>query len=73
MEEKELVENRLAIELSKGTILDEYLIKFLKSNGSNDFVEEIENSSKLIKRGFLTILSIQRSNLSKNCFFEDLT
>lgn len=49
MKEEELVENRLAIELSRGTILDEYLIKFLKSNGSNHFVEEIENSSKLIK------------------------
>lgn len=49
MEEKGLGKNQLARVLSKGVILDEYVIKFLKEYNLNSFVTIIELSNILVK------------------------
>ena len=49
MEEKGLGENQLARVLSKGAILDEYVIKFLKEYNLNSFVTITELSNILVK------------------------
>lgn len=49
MEEEGLGENQLARALSKGVIIDEYVIKFLKEYNLNSFVTIIELSNILVK------------------------
>lgn len=44
-----MTENDLAMKLSKGEILDKYVMEFLKINGLNDSIQAIELSNELIK------------------------
>ena len=49
MEEKGLGENQLARALSKGVILDEYVIKFFREHNLNNFVRLAEFSNGVVK------------------------
>ena len=49
MEEKGLGENKLVRDLSKGVILEEYVIKFLKEYNLDSYVTITEFSNTLVK------------------------